>query len=269
MNEDFNDDIGFTDIDDDDKDIGTPQEPQDESVHIDAYFPNGSITPITQHDIDMVLASGFDDFTDFDEDDGEHEFVREDDVKCELAIPEADEALEKKKNNIKKIIIGFKEWVVELVHEGTATAEKTGADKGAIRTYTKEAEMPKITFAAPAKKMSFVKKLFIFLIACAGVGVFFGVKANSYFWFKDGKATAMNCAWSWLMEDNLPTVMSPIQSDVFLTGFMMGAGILGIIGLFVWLGNDEKRRSRVGHEHGNAQLGTKRDFAMHKRRFMD
>lgn len=265
-------DVGFTDIDDEEEDA-TPQKHDNaqqgynEDIHISAYFPNNFFAPITKRDVDAIQDGGFDSYTEFEED--ERKSIHEEDISCTLDIPEADEALEKKKTNVKKIIIGIREWVVELIREGAVIAEKTGSDKKAAREYTKKAEMPKITFAAPVKKMSFVKKLIIFLIACVGLGVFFGVKANSYFWFKDGKANAMACAWSWLMEEKLPIIMSPVQSDVFLTGFSMGFGILGIIGLFIWLDSDAKKRSRVGHEHGNARLGTNRDFKTYKRKFMD
>lgn len=270
----FND---FADIDDDESVSRVPasgnSNAEDEGdVRVSATVPNehSSFSPITKQDVEKVRESeGFDGFDEIGDDD-DSESIREEDVQCLLATTEANAALEKRRNNVKKIIIGIKEWVVELVHEGVTVAEKTGSDKSAARKYEKEAQMPKITFAAPAKQMPFAKKLVIFLIVCAAVGIFFGVKANSYFWYNDGKVeSAMACAWGWLMVEKLPVVMSPIQSSVFFAGFAMGFGILGIIGLFIWLDNDAKKQSRVGHEHGNARLGTKRDFTIYKRKFMD
>lgn len=263
-------DVGFTDIDDEDEYDGSSSAEQgsqqeDNELHISTSFTNKFFSPIMKQGVDVI--GDFDSYTDIEDD--EDAFIHEKDVKCTLDMPELAEEREKKKTHVKKIIIGIREWVVELVRDGVAITEKTGSDKKTAREYIKTAEMPKIIFSKPAKKMPFVTKLILFLAVCIGVGIFFGVKANSYFWFKEGKATAMACAWSWLMEDSLPIVMSPIQSSVFLTGFAMGFGILGIIGLFIWLDSDAKKRCRVGHEHGNARLGTSRDFKMYKNKFMD
>ena len=236
---------------------------------ISATFVDKGYSPITPEDV-KDAKDGFDKVTDFEDDEDGENVVREEDVRCKLATSESQEALEKKKSSVRKIIIGIKEWVVELIHEGVDVTERTGSDKKAAREYTKEAVMPKITFAAPAKKMSFGKKLIIFLIACVAVGVYFGVEANSFFWFKNGDVeSSFACAWSWIMVENLPTVMSPIHNGAFMAGFLLGFGILGIIGLFIWLDSDAKKHSRVGHEHGNARLGSKRDFTIYKRKFMD
>lgn len=243
-------------------------------ISVSAAFSSEDFSPITAEDIESAQEDGFDSFNeiDFEDDSDMINVVREEDVRCRLNTSESNDAPEKKAK-VKKIIIGIKEWVVELIHEGANIAdiaERTGSDKKAAREYTKVAEMPKITFAPPAKKMSFGKKLVIFLIACVAVGIFFGVEANSYFWYKNGIVeSSFACAWSWIMIENLPTVMSPIQSDAFMAGFFLGFGILGIIGLFIWLDSDAKKHSRVGHEHGNARLGTKRDFTIYKRKFMD
>lgn len=264
---------GIIDIDDEDDEGGVPASFEDEShdkgFSISATFSGDNYSPMTSDEFKNAQ-EGYGDVLDFEDDEDAENVIREEDVSCKLDTTESNEALEKKKTNVKTIIIGIKEWVVELIHEGTNVAERTGSDKKAAREYNKEAQMPKITFAAPAKKMSFGKKLIIFLIACVAVGIYFGVEANSFFWYNNGVVeSSFACAWSWIMIENLPTVMSPIESGAFMAGFFLGFGILGIIGLFVWLDSDAKKQSRVGHEHGNARLGSKRDFAIFKRKFMD
>lgn len=202
--------------------------------------------------------------------------IKEENVKC---VPENNQELEKKKSRANKVIIGMFQWIKKTsfednddnIDDETDVVAIQEAERKKARTYNKVAEMPKITFSAPTKKKSFLFKLIVFLIACSGVGTFVGVEANSYFFYKGGKVdSTLACAWSWMIEyDKMPTTISPINSEVFWTSFFVGFGLLGIIGLFIWLDNDSKKRSRVGHEHGNARLGTKRDFKIFKRKFMD
>lgn len=269
VNKGFDED-NFTEINDDDEvTSSTPPstaKEDDDYAQKSVYFAKTKMSPpITKQDVDEALKAFDEDyFTDIGSDDDE-DVVREENVTYTLDIPEVKEEQEK----VKTLFLGLKEWIVEVIREDVEISARTGSDKTATRQYNKEAEMPKITFAAPVKKMSFIKKFIIFLCVCAAVGIYFGIQANSYFWFKGGQEEVMACAWGWIMVEKLPIVTSPINTSAFMAGFGLGAGILGIIGLFIWLSNDEKKRSRVGHEHGNARLGTNRDFTMHKRRFMD
>lgn len=141
-----------------------------------------------------------------------------------------------------------------------------------VRKYTNVAEMQKIVFAKPKEvNGNPLKKIAIFGIVCLFVGIFFGVEANSYYNMMGGKVQSdLACAWSWLtVFDTMPVSIEPLNSSVFFTAFAIGFGILGIIGLFVYLDTEQKRLSRVGHEHGNARLGTKKDFKTFKTKFMD
>lgn len=197
--------------------------------------------------------------------------IYESDVKFSAELDEEIQKQElEKQEKVKTIYVAVKEFIVKVIREGVSDLEKTSSDKGTVREYKKTAEMPKISYAKPIKKRSFLSKLVLFLFACAGVGVFIGGQANSYYIFKGGKVeSAMACAWSWLMEENLPFALSPLYPDVFGAGFLMGFGLLGIIGLFIWLDSDAKKQSRVGHEHGNAHLGNGRDFKIYKNKFME
>lgn len=195
--------------------------------------------------------------------------IHEDDVKYS-AVLDDENPNQEKREKVKTIYIAVKEFIVRVVKEGVSDLEKTSSDKGTVREYKKTAEMPKIAYAKPVKKRSFLSKLVLFLFACTGVGLFIGGQANSYYVFKGGKVeSAMSCAWSWLMEENLPFALSPLYPNVFGAGFLMGFGLLGIIGLFIWLDSDAKKQSRVGHEHGSAHLGNGRDFKIYKNKFME
>lgn len=195
--------------------------------------------------------------------------IHEDDVKYS-AVLDDENSNQEKREKVKTIYIAVKEFIVRVVKEGVSDLEKTSSDKGTVREYKKTAEMPKIAYAKPVKKRSFLSKLVLFLLACTGVGLFIGGQANSYYIFKGGKVeSAMSCAWSWLMEENLPFALSPLYPNIFGAGFLMGFGLLGIIGLFIWLDSDAKKQSRVGHEHGSAHLGNGRDFKIYKNKFME
>lgn len=177
---------------------------------------------------------------------------------------------EEAENKFRKIFINAKEWIVETIRDGVSDIENTSSDKEKVREYKKEAVMPKIVHAKPLESKGGMKKILLFLAACACVGIFVGVKANSFYIFRKGNVkNAMSCAFSWLMEEGMPYRISPFHSDVFFTGFLIGFGLLGIIGLFIWLDSDAKKNSRVGHEHGKARLGTSKDFKNFKNKFME
>lgn len=260
-------------------------EPSSEAYRTTTTF-EGKTTLVTHTDEQWEQAEKAQ--TDFDKafsPDSGVNVVKQENVVCQTN--EEKQNQNKRKSKARELIIGIKKWVVEVMSIGENASSSVSADdedqpetegEGQIalaetkkvRSYNKTAEMPKITYSAPIKGKSFAFKLTVFLIACAAVGVFMGVQANSYFFYKGGKVeSTLACAWSWLMEENMPITFSPINGSVFGLAFLVGFGILGIIGLFIWLDGDAKKQSRVGHEHGNARLGTKRDFKIFKRKFMD
>ena len=140
-----------------------------------------------------------------------------------------------------------------------------------IREYKNKAQMEKVIFRKPKEiGGGGLKKVLIFLLVCVGAGLLFGVKANSYFIAKNGKVeSAFACSYLWLTEDSIPTTIIPLNSGAFGSGFMIGFGVLAVIGLFIYLENDTKKQSRVGHEHGAAHLGTPSDFKAFKKQFME
>lgn len=178
---------------------------------------------------------------------------------------------EKAKSAHKKVIDG-----VELAVSNAATDKKQEEQEQVRkkqREYTNNADMEKIVFRKPKTESSFLPKLIIFLCACAAVGTALGLQSNSYYNYETsiGKKidSTMSCLWLWLLEENMPFNPMPFNSSVFGTGFAVGFFALAVIGLFIWLDNDAKKQSRVGHEHGNARLGSPKDFKNFKNRFME
>lgn len=169
-------------------------------------------------------------------------------------------------------LTGFINDVALMVSNNTHEAkEMVLQQRKEVRKYTNEAQFEKISFAKPTElNRGGKKKFIIFALVCIAVGIFFAVEANSYWVYMNGKTTPMSAAFAWVtVFDDLPVSLSPMDSSVMGMGFLMGAGILGIIGLFVYLDSDQKKLSRVGHEHGNARLGTPKDFKAFKQKFMD
>lgn len=175
---------------------------------------------------------------------------------------------EKQKQALEKVIDGVKVLVKDVVEETVAENQKP---RKTVRKYTNEAKMEKVSFAKPRETNgSPAKKLGMFMIVCVIVGIFFAVQANSYYNFKEGKVeNEMSCAFSWLMEENLPMSLDPLNWSVMGCGFGMGFGILAVVGLFIYVDSDQKKQSRIGHEHGSARLGTGSDFKQFQRKFMD
>ena len=167
---------------------------------------------------------------------------------------------------------GVKTVKVRGTEEEENTAEKQMPEKKEypeVRKYTNKIKKDQIVFAKPKElETGGWKKVVIFLIACLAVGLFLGLKANAYSIANAGKASNFECVYKWL-ENDVPFRLNPFNQNVFMTGFGVGAGGLGLVGLFTWLDNDAKKQSRVGHEHGNARLGTPSDFKKFRNKFME
>lgn len=143
------------------------------------------------------------------------------------------------------------------------------------RTYDKDTPKLEIKFTPQKEEnegFSF-KKLIILLAIALAVGVFEGIKANSYYQYaianKIRIESEMSCLWIWLSVSDLPYNFSTINFNVFKMGVIAGAGLFGIIAVFVYLDNEQKKNSRVGYEHGNRHLCTPAEFKKYQNYFMD
>lgn len=178
---------------------------------------------------------------------------------------------EESKSAHRKVIDG-----IEIAVSNAATEKKQEEQEQVRkkqRKYTNSADMEKIIFHKPKSEVSFLPKFIMFICICTAVGIALGLQSNSYYNYVTsiGKKidSTMSCLWLWLLEESMPFNPFPLNSSVFGMGFAVGFFIIAIIGLFIWLDNDAKKQSRVGHEHGNARLGTPKDFKNFKNRFME
>lgn len=178
----------------------------------------------------------------------------------------------KKERQAARLIIEGNEIVKQVVHTGVIAVE-TSVDSSTphIREYTNKAKFYKPRYAKPKSRgQAFMQKLILAVAAAVGVGIWLGVEANSYYIFQNGKVNnALNCAFGWLMVENMPIRIDPFYSDVFFTAFMVGAGAIGLVLLFIYLDKEQKKNSRIGHEHGNAHIATDSDFKKYKNKFME
>jgi len=167
-----------------------------------------------------------------------------------------------------RIIDDTKLILVECIKE--ASRQYGHKEMPRVRKYRNTAKMEKIIYAKPVDvNGGGAKKFVLFLLCCIGASVFFGLKANSYYIYMNGKTTAMSCSFGWLTVEGVPMIFNPLYMDIFWITFGIWFGIILLIGLFIWLDSEQKKQSRVGHEHGKARLGTNRDFKTHKIKFMD
>ena len=142
-----------------------------------------------------------------------------------------------------------------------------------VRTYKGLVKRPKTKYATPKNANGNpVKKIVMFLLVCVAVGIGAGVLGNSYaVSVGDDSISSMSALWNGLMglESGMQIVTSPIYGSIFGMDFLIGFGILALIGVFIYLDKEQKKLSRVGHEHGNARLGKNSDFKSFKKKFMD
>ncbi len=198
--------------------------------------------------------------------------VRDEDVTVSSAAEERErQEREEKVSQDNQMVIDGVAKIKKLAGEASDIINRTSNEVENVREYKNETKYPEIKYGKAAKESSFVSKLIKFLIVCCVTGGVFAVYSNSYMaiHYRE-KPTGMQCAFSWIMEfDTLPVNMTDIYPEAMGMGFLMGFGILGIIGLFIWLDSDAKKQSRVGHEHGAARLATNSDYKTYKNKFME
>lgn len=236
--------------------------------YIDTFVTNVKINSISENDIEKIsIRNSLENI-------GDSSYPDIDKTKIQI-VSDADrkrndDARENNDKFLSEISDAFN-WICEQFQDGATLLERTDSGKKAVRTYDKTAQMPKIVYSKASASGGIVKKIIVFLIVCCCVGTFFGVQSNSYYIFKEGTVSnTMSCALGWIFEaDKMKMKLSPFVPEVFFTGFAVGAGILAVLGLFIYLDNESKKRSRVGHEHGSAHLGTGRDFKIFKNKFME
>lgn len=177
------------------------------------------------------------------------------------------QACEEQKENLTKTIDGvtvpIKKGIAKEVEDLTTVRERK-------RTYNKKAEMYKATFAKPKELGGGgLKKLVGFMIVACIVGIFLAVQANSYYIYMKGNVNStFECVIGWLGK-NIPISVSPLHTDVALFAFGVGAGVIGVIGIFKYLNDEQMKQSRVGHEHGNQHLATANDVKAYRTKFME
>ena len=140
-----------------------------------------------------------------------------------------------------------------------------------VRSYTNKAVIPKANFRKPKEQQTkLLPRLMIRFIICCAVGIFAGLKANSYYAFQvKNKEDITASSVNWIIKDNIPFSVSPFNGDLFMKAFFIFFAIIALILVFLWFDEEQRRLSRVGKEHGNARLGTASDYKKYKNKFME
>lgn len=161
---------------------------------------------------------------------------------------------------------------VKIIMEASKSLKQTSADKPAVRKYNKKKpKRRKARFTKEKKEGSalgtFLKVVVIALI----IGTFLGTKGLAYYnTYGTKKTTPAQACFGWFTKDAPVTLESvmPFNAEVFLTGLGIGAGAFLVIALFVYMDKDQKKESRIGHEHGKARLATPTDYKQYTNNFM-
>lgn len=133
--------------------------------------------------------------------------------------------------------------------------------------------LKKTVFAKPKEEKSFKQTLIKVAIVGVIIAGFFAVMGQSYvnYCYSTGKQapSAFGAMFGWLGAGDMPFDLSVIDIDIMLTIFGIVLGAYALVATFILLEADTKKRSRVGHEHGSARLGTSSDFKKFQKRFME
>ena len=133
--------------------------------------------------------------------------------------------------------------------------------------------LKKTVFAKPKEEKSFKQTLIKVAVIGVIIAGFFAVMGQSYvnYCYSKGKEipSAFGAIFGWLGASDMSIDLSVIDVNVILTIFGTILGVYAIIATFILLEADTKKRSRVGHEHGSARLGTSSDFKKFQNRFME
>lgn len=197
-------------------------------------------------------------------------FITEDDIKFTSDLTKKKI---KKIKVFKEIWLNAKKFLIEIIgiEDNTEeTEEEVEENKNRIRIYNKEVSNIKVKYGKAYTEKSFTSTLIKMAIACSCCGFVMGLMANSYRVANPKKNLSISsCAFGWLLQEEMDYTLTPFYSDIFWGCFFIGFGILAVICLFVYLESENKKNSRVGHEHGNARLGNSKDFKTYKRKFME
>jgi hypothetical protein len=187
------------------------------------------------------------------------------------SIQKTEEEIEKEKQE-NYITINGVQILCETVKTGVQeTKTVTNENTPHLREYNNKPQFYKPVFGKAKVGENNFKKYLFMAIASITVGIFGGIEANSYYIYINKDVNdIIACSWSWLtVFDSLPIKISPFYSSVFFESFLIWAGVLGVIFLLSSLDSEERKASRVGHEHGNMRLSTKADFKKYINKFMD
>ena len=161
---------------------------------------------------------------------------------------------------------------VKIIMEASKSLKQTSADKPAVRHYNKKKpKRRKAKFTKEKKEGSALATFLKVVIIALIIGTFLGTKGLAYYnTYGTKNTTPSQACFGWFTKDvpvTLQTVM-PFNAEVFLTGLGIGAGAFLVIAVFVYLDKDQKKESRIGHEHGKARLATMTDYKQYTRNFM-
>lgn len=256
-----NDELDKLDMETEDMDDSFSNDESEQSdVQVVNTFMGGS--GFTEVDISKMQEEAENTAAEENQDKDKENTLSKENVEYSVQRPQSEEAQQSETKIIDGLEVGVKETKKEK--------EFDSKPREHVRTYSKDAKMEKIVFRKPREKESIMPKLIMLIGGCIAVGVFLGLQANSYYIYKGGKVKSnLSCVFSWIMEENMPFSMSPINGAVFGTGFLAGACVLGVIGLFIYLDSSTKKQSRVGHEHGSSRIATPKDIKNFRNRFME
>jgi hypothetical protein len=129
-----------------------------------------------------------------------------------------------------------------------------------VRKYKNHADIEKTIFKKPkVEKQGFKDQIVFFTIIAVLFSAYFGVKASTYYCTVNQTSDFFGLMIGVLSTEDMAISFSPFAAGVFLKVFLILAAVFVVAEIFIILDLDEKKRARVGKEHGSARLATSKD----------
>jgi hypothetical protein len=129
-----------------------------------------------------------------------------------------------------------------------------------IRDYKNHADIEKTIFKKPKiEKQGYKDQIIFFTFIAVIFSAYFGLKASTYYCTVKQTSDFLELLLGIMSEQDLGLVFNPFSTATFMKIFLGLAVIFVIVEIFIILELDEKKRARVGKEHGSARLATSKD----------
>lgn len=142
-----------------------------------------------------------------------------------------------------------------------------------VREFRDNFKKPEYEYKKPrVEKVSNIPLILFFVILGTIAAGYVAMSANSYYIFSiiKGKSTDFGTVmWGCMLNTGYERTLSPFYMEIAAPAFLIVFGLVMIICFFAVTSANDRRRRRVGKEHGNARLAGSNDIKRFRKEFME